>query len=198
MLATRVLLATANAGAQSSVDPAALAREPTVTEVQRAVRHRQPSPYSRLVLRGRWAHVLPTKVNVRFQQDDESDWTGTLSDDQSWQRRSSADARLTWRLEAEWDLSKLVYDGADLTIATRRAEERRRLEGDVDLATRLYFERRRYQLQLHAGPRNEAERTDLWLRIAELTARLDAMCGGIFGRRGVKWWRSARPPPASR
>lgn len=180
---------------------ASLAAEPTIQEVQDAIRRageRQLDTWH--VGRSGWAHALPTRLSVRVQEWQGTDWSGTRWEDDGWRTRSSSDTTLSWRLEAEWDLSRLVWDPRRSTLLRRIAEHRRRLATDVDLATRLYFDRRRAQLEyLRTSGLVLARRLVLWARISELTARIDAMTGGLLRRRDIRWWLpSSASAPALR
>jgi len=89
------------------------------------------------------------------------------------------EARATWRLD------RLVFDPEELRVSResiRLAELRQEL---AQTAVRLYFERRRLELEddfaTEQAPRDEALRA---ARIAELAAALEALCGST---------REARP-----
>ncbi len=148
-----------------------------------------------LMSRTRWAYALPERVVVRVSRDDEYDFSGTRYEDDGWRQKQVVGDRLSWRVDAQWSLSRLVYDPDQLAVAKRADDLRRRTDDAVDLATRLYFERRRLQLAWLAA-RGTADGTDpaalrRWTTIAELTARLNVMTGGLFRVRGVRWWSRA-------
>ncbi len=82
------------------------------------------------------------------------------------------EARATWRLD------RLVFDPEELR-ASRESIRLAELRQDLaQTAVRLYFERRRLELEddfgADATPRDAALRT---VRIAELAAALEALCG---------------------
>ncbi|MFH1783224.1 MAG: hypothetical protein ABH848_06375, partial [Candidatus Omnitrophota bacterium] len=53
----------------------------------------------------------------------------------------------------------------------------------MDEVTRVYFERRRVQIEKELSPpSNKKEGIELNLRIQELTADLDALTGGYFSK----------------
>jgi hypothetical protein len=53
----------------------------------------------------------------------------------------------------------------------------------IDEITRLYFERRRIQVELLQNPPKDlTKRVDKELRVEELTANIDGMTGGYFSR----------------
>jgi hypothetical protein len=82
---------------------------------------------------------------------------------------------------ATWEFNRLIFEPAELTIAregTRLTRLRDRLLDDV---TKKYFERRRMQVDLALNaPADLAERAREQLRVAELTADLDALTDGFF------------------
>ena len=175
---------------------ARLSAEPDILAVQRAAaRSASLRSLRGARLRSRWAHALPERLRVDVQHTDDDGWHGTVYDDSGWTQRTGRDARTGWRVTAEWDLARIVHDPDTIAIERTLAEARRHRDAAVETATRLYFERRRLQLSyLLPQAISVAELTDLWLRIAELTARLDATTGGLFRRARVEWWREVAAP----
>jgi len=84
-------------------------------------------------------------------------------------------------LELRWDLSSLVMSNERIRmIAEARdlAELRERVRAEV---TRIYFERRRRQVERLLDPGGDlATRVEREVHIQELTAELDALTGGAF------------------
>ncbi|MFT5433228.1 MAG: hypothetical protein ACI9OJ_003933 [Myxococcota bacterium] len=170
--------------------------EPDIVDVQDAVRRRETADglddYSS---GGRWAFALPERVSVRFRQRDQTDVTGVLYDDEGWRRTVGTDGDVSWQVEAQWDFARLVHNPDWLKVQKAILARRSRADDAVDLATRLYFDRRSLQIR-YLDPRiimTAPERAQLWIRVAALTARIDAMSGGLFRRGLVVWW-GARPP----
>ena len=95
-------------------------------------------------------------------------------------------------IQASWELDRLVFEPAELSIlreGVRMAELRDRVLEEV---TRRYFERRRLQWELALLPAGDpGGRIQRELRVAELTAGLDAATGGWFGE------QLAGPAPTS-
>jgi len=95
-------------------------------------------------------------------------------------------------LELRWDLASLVTSNERIRmIAEARdlAELRERVRTEV---TRIYFERRRLQVERLLDPGGDlATRVENELRLQELTAELDALTGGAFSA-------ALDPLPASR
>ena len=150
-----------------------------------------------LVDRAGWAHALPTRLGVRVRSDDT-----LLADDQNsddgWAHKQRDGKRLTWQVEALWDLSRLAYDPHQARAQELKASVSARRDRTRELAIRLFFQRRRLQDRFLALSPNETERRGaLWLDIGELGARLDALTGGLIGRSGASWWarRPAAPQP---
>ena len=88
-----------------------------------------------------------------------------------------------YECRASWDLGRLVFNPDELRAqeeALRMADVRMDLEA---LVIRLYFERRRLQVESRLEPANppiaEARRA---IRVLEIEAELDAITGGAFRR----------------
>ncbi len=86
-----------------------------------------------------------------------------------------------WDFNVSWDLSDLVYNDAQTSIDTR-SKLMVQLRNDIlSEATRIYFERRKLQLELLSKKEiGQEEEIDKKLRLAELTALLDRLTGGQF------------------
>lgn len=84
-------------------------------------------------------------------------------------------------LKATWDLPSLVMSSERLR-AIDQAIDAAKLRGALlDEVTRLYFERRRLQVDMALAPRPDAQgRVEDALKLAEATARIDAMTVGRF------------------
>ncbi len=87
-------------------------------------------------------------------------------------------------VRAEWDLSRLVFNPDELRVAGETVDLVRLRQRVLDEVTRLYFERRRREVERDlAPPADVAGRVRQQLRIDELTASLDALTGGFFSQR---------------
>lgn len=95
--------------------------------------------------------------------------------------RGSDGEKIEYDIGLEWDLSSLIYDSDELSVA-KQVEDLIELRGDIlDQVTKVYYQRRRLQWELYlAPPEEELARIELELRIAELTALLDSWTGGRF------------------
>ena len=93
---------------------------------------------------------------------------------------------LNWDVALSWDLGDLIWSTDQTTIDSRSKLMVELREDVLDQVTRLYFERRRLQVELAAIDSPEPPvQFDKQLRIDELTALLDAFTGGEFSRRLV-------------
>lgn len=89
---------------------------------------------------------------------------------------------LGWDVSMSWDLADVIWSDAQTSIDSR-AKLMVELRDDIlDQVTRLYFERRRVQMELTASGLDEFMRLDKKMRIEELTALIDALTGGEFSR----------------
>ncbi len=141
-----------------------------------------------VVSRSRWAHALPQQLIVRVRGDDSTQFDDGLMDD-GWSKRFRDTERFGWQVQAGWDLSKLAFDPQAARLVELESDSLRRHADRVEKVTRLYFQRRRLQLQfLQRGARDEAHRGMVWVDIAELTARIDALCDGCMSRTPLAWW----------
>jgi hypothetical protein len=91
------------------------------------------------------------------------------------------DEETGWDITCTWDLGDLVWSN-DQTSIDVRSRLMVQLRDDVlDEVTRLYFERRKLQIELKQDPPEDVdEYIGKELRLQELTANIDAMTGGWF------------------
>jgi hypothetical protein len=161
------------------------AGEPTVAEVRAAaVRYAGLAPERARgwARRSRLAALAP-EVSARalraVGRDEGLKITGGETDYQ----KIDAGDDLILEVRATWDLRRLVFDNGELRAAregARQAAQRRQLETEV---TRLYYERRRGQIDwILDPPSNAAERATRIVEMEELTAQLDALTGGYLSR----------------
>jgi hypothetical protein len=91
--------------------------------------------------------------------------------------------RIAYDVKLSWDLGRLIFDPNELKVS-REAQRVSELRDQV-LAhvTRLYFERRRLQLLTRLRPPGTVRAAlERHLRVAELTAVLEALTGVRFER----------------
>lgn len=97
-------------------------------------------------------------------------------------------------VSARWNLPQLVFNSEVLDVSSLAVLQ----EGVLKEVTRLYYTRRRLQVDLALNPADDAAtRLSKELRIEELTATLDAMTGNLFSRQAARASR-ARPAPRRR
>ena len=89
-----------------------------------------------------------------------------------------------WSTSLSWDFSDLIWS-SDHTSIDSRSKLMSELRQDIlDQVTRLYFERRRIQVELAAKEELTAEiYLEKGIRLEELTALLDGLTGGEFSHR---------------
>ena len=82
-----------------------------------------------------------------------------------------------------WDFSDLVWSTDQTTIDSRAKLMVELREDILDQITRLYFERRRLQIELASHSYDDPlMEVDKQLRIEELTALIDAFTGSEFSK----------------
>lgn len=159
--------------------------EPTIQEVHKmAIRYAEVDNEKIKDWRkkaGSKAFFPQVSVGIDRNTTDLWHWEGgstTKTDDDILKRgRDSID----WDVSLHWDLSELVFNDAQISIDTR-CRLLVELRNDIlSEATRLYFERRKLQVELFSKkdipPQAKLEKE---LRIEELSALLDRLTGGHF------------------
>ena len=88
-----------------------------------------------------------------------------------------------WNMGFEWDLANMIWNDDQTAIDYREKYTVELRENILNEVTKLYFERRKLQMQLFLTPpetENTQENLNLCLQIDELTAYLDGLTGGIY------------------
>ncbi|MBM4366022.1 MAG: hypothetical protein FJ102_07385 [Deltaproteobacteria bacterium] len=86
-------------------------------------------------------------------------------------------------VKARWELNKLVMSSDQIRMISEAQDIVKLRDKVLEDVTRLYFERRRLQVELLLNPSGEMKkRISDQLRLAELTAQLDAFTGGRFSQ----------------
>lgn len=161
--------------------------EPTVRQVhQAAIRYAMvhPDRLRSLLARARHAGWLP-EFRFRYNRntdDDRSTAFPTPTNPILTVRATDLDHRFEWR--ATWNLDELIFNKNELSVY-REIKRLVNLREDVQKEiTKLYFERRRLQVDLILQPpRTLLTRVRRMLRLQEVTADLDTLTGGYFSRR---------------
>ncbi|MDP8265863.1 MAG: hypothetical protein P9M07_02820 [Candidatus Aceula meridiana] len=87
-----------------------------------------------------------------------------------------------WDVSLSWDLGDLVWSSDQTSIDSRSKLMVELREDILNEVTRLYFERRRLQLQMFGVQASQQEKMQGDFRIEELTALIDAFTGGEFSQ----------------
>lgn len=96
-----------------------------------------------------------------------------------------------WNFDLNWEFSDLIWNSAQTSIDSREklmVELREDILGEV---TRLYYERRRAQIEwILNPPEDPLERANALVRLDELTAYLDGYTDGYFSQEVSEIYRS--------
>ena len=95
-------------------------------------------------------------------------------DDESW----------GWGVSLSWDLGELVWNDDQANIDVRSKLMVQLRDDILTEVTNLYFERRRLQLDIIDKKYSKNAIKAKLLRLQELTARIDALCGGFLSKYG--------------
>ena len=164
--------------------------EPGIREIQqKAIRYAEVYPEKIVNWRKQAARkALLPQVSVGIDRSSTDLWhwesgsaaIGQSGDDLLRKGRDNID----WDVTLSWDLGDFIYS-SDQTSIDVRSRLMVQLRDDIlDEVTRLYFERRRLQLELASqdslSPKARSEKE---LRLEELTASIDGLTGGYLSER---------------
>jgi hypothetical protein len=163
------------------------ANEPKIRQVQEAaIAYAEVSPEKIKNWRQQAARkaILPT-LSVGLERNSTDLWhweTGSTAIGQSGDdllRRGKDN--VDWDLRLSWNLGDLIWND-DQTNIDVRSKLMVELRDDIlDQVNKLYFERRRVQMELASLKIEDMEkRNEKELKLQELTASLDALTGGYF------------------
>lgn len=94
-----------------------------------------------------------------------------------------ADQDAQYTIRARWELSELIFSPDRVRVFAETQDAVKLRDQLLAEATRLYFDRRRIQAEMLLAPRADlAGRVREEVELREITARLDALTGGAFGR----------------
>lgn len=86
-------------------------------------------------------------------------------------------------IRGQWDLSELVMSSDRIRIINESQDAVKLRDKTLSQVTRLYFDRRRHQVEMLLNPRSSLNgKVEDELRLLELTASIDALTGGQFSR----------------
>lgn len=169
--------------AGNGAHPDEFINEPTIKEVQ-AVAINYAEVNSEKIARWRkQAQMKGIMPKVSFNLDRSSSDTYEIytSSNNNYCINGPKDNTDGWGVTLSWDLGDLVFNDIQNSIDVRsRLMVQLRDEILSDL-TRIYFERRKIQIELASLPKDEMNNfIDKNLRVQELTASIDALTGGWF------------------
>ena len=158
-------------------------QEPTIRDVQRlAIDYAEVSPDKIKQWRSgaQRRAILPTlSVGLDRSATDYLHWDTGPNPDKLMKGRDFMD----WDLTLSWDLGDIIWNPDQTSIDSRSKLMVELREDLMDQVTRLYFERRRLQMEMVSASADQALRIDQEMRLAELTALIDALTGGQFSER---------------
>lgn len=200
LLAALVLLGPATPGtAEAQSADEILARfdtEPTVLEVQAVALDYaglDPDAIDGWYARANAAKALPERAQYRFRMREIDRGFDRFTEDLNAEgavlgvdrrREDRTDEDIQHEVTVQWDLSELVFNPDVLRVASETARQIKLRDSVLTTVTKLYYERRRAQIDLMLdAPTDAADRLRAELRIQELTADIDAFTGAWFSDR---------------
>ena len=162
-----------------------LKREPTVRQVQEAAlryfkvnQNTVASMRSRAGIKG-LVPVMEVAGGFNRSTLDEDTINQEFDRNDPWIIKGAGGDAWNVRGKLTWNLPLLVFNAEELDVASLAGL----MEGLLKESTRLYFMRRRLQVDMILSPpTNQASLLSKQLRLEELTGLLDAMTGGWFGK----------------
>ncbi len=163
--------------------------EPSINEILKAaIRYAEVSPEK---ING-WRKAAAKKAwlpDLKVEYDKDKDWqssdyfysnaTQKYKDDDITEGKDWG-----WSISVTWELGDLIWNDDQTSIDTRSRLMVQLRDDIMNEATRLYFERRRLQLDmLSSSKMNLKERVKKELRLRELTADIDALTGFYLSNR---------------
>lgn len=161
--------------------------EPSIQDVQRlaiAYAEVHPSKIEQWRRGAKYRALLPT-LSAGLDRDatERFHWDSGGTPDRLLEGRDFMD----WDLSVSWDLADLIWNPDQTSIDSRSKMMVELREDIMDQVTRLYFERRRVQVEAAAAEKSAVMdpqvQFDRQLRVAELTALIDSLTGGRFSER---------------
>jgi len=100
---------------------------------------------------------------------------------------AGTDQTRTIAVKARWELDKLILSSERIRVMNETQDAVKLRDKVLTEVTRLYFERRRLQVELLLRPKSDLSALAKdQLRLMELTANLDALTGGTFSEALLK------------
>jgi len=127
--------------------------------------------------------------DLRFEYNNNKGWQSSTyfystssqkyTDDDITRDRDNA-----WSVSMTWKLGDLIWNDAQTSIDSRSKLMVELRDDILNEVTRLYFERRRLQIEMLLSPNeNIKEKIEKELRLQELTADIDALTGSYMSRK---------------
>lgn len=189
----------ADPGIQRSLD--ALKLEPSIQQAQKSALeffNIDPDTISSMRTRARLKSLLP-QIAAKFRRNNNDVFASKLDQillpgTRPAQEDTIAGTVTEFEVGASWSLPRLLFNPEVLDVSSLAVLQ----EGVLKEVTRLYYTRRRLQVDLILKPaKDPATKWSKELRIGELTATLDAMTGNLFSKnakRQARVKRRRRPP----
>ena len=161
------------------------ADEPSIKEIQKAaIRYAEVHPEKI----EEWRKAASKKAwlpDLRVEYDKDKDWqssdyfySGTYRGDDITRGKDWG-----WSISLTWELGDLIWNDDQTSIDTRSRLMVQLRDDVLNEVTRLYFERRRLQIDMLLSPPKEIkDRAEKELRLQELTADIDALTGFYLSR----------------
>lgn len=135
----------------------------------------------------RTAYLLP-KVNLKYKKELDYSDTNKYEEDidnpgdyVEYDYQDRADNDDEFEVKLEWRLDKLVISSERIRVINEAQDIVKLRDKVLEEVTRLYFDRRRLQVELLLDPPSAlADQLESELRLQEATANLDAFTGGAF------------------
>lgn len=155
-----------------------LSREPGIREIQqKAIRYAEVYPEKI----SNWRKQARLKA---FMPELDLSYDKTVFTSTSFPQGRGFVGPLDWGVSLSWDLGDLVFSSEQTSIDVRSRLMVQLRDDILDEVTRLYFERRRLQLELASqdslSPKARSEKE---LRLEELAASIDGLTGGYLSER---------------
>lgn len=168
-----------DSGLEGSQDAVLLRREPGIREIQQeAIKYAEvyPEKISNWRKQARLKAFLP-ELDLTY---DKTVFTST-----SFPQGRGFVGPLDWGVSLSWDLGDLIFSTEQTSIDARSRLMVQLRDDILDEVTRLYFERRRLQLELMGRDLSLSlkAKSEKELRLEELTALIDGLTGGYLGTR---------------
>lgn len=158
--------------------------EPSVREVQLMTMDyskTDPSYVEAWLKAGATTNLLP-KIDLWYAYGDGQGDDYDYVSNEALLDKTSVDNKNTITAKAQWNFSKALMSSERIRVISEAQDVVKLRDKVLEEVTRLYFERRKLQVDmlLYSGDFKSQVKNEL--RLQELTAQLDAYTGGRFGK----------------